>query len=152
MDNLVLIRVAAALHEELARAILRDVREDPPHRLRLIFDGPGRVHSVAVSLRPELPWIGRPAGRRDDDRRRSGRFAATLAKALRGTPLESVEKPTADRWLRLRFASGQTLVAELATHGANLVLLDTQGRTLVCARHPRSARTVSYTHLTLPTN
>ena len=32
------------------------------------------------------------------------------------------------------------MIAELATHGANLVLLDAQGRTLASARKPKSAQ------------
>lgn len=140
MDNLVLIRVAAELDRELQRAVLREVRDEGRHRLRLIFDGPQRVHSVLVSLRPELPWIGRPAGQGERPRRLADRFAAAVNRALQGVPVSGVEKPTADRWVRLRFADGRALVAELATHGANLVLVEPDGATAAAARSPRSAR------------
>lgn len=140
MDNLILIRVAQALDRELSGSALREVREESTHRLRIFFAGPERVRSVLLSLRPELPWIGRPAGRWEGLRRRTAKLAAALNRALEGTRLDGVEKPTVDRWVRFRFADGQALVAELATHGANLVLVDAGGRNVVCARRPKSAR------------
>jgi predicted ribosome quality control (RQC) complex YloA/Tae2 family protein len=51
----------------------------------------------------------------------------------------SVEKATADRLVTIRFADGQALVAELATHGANLLLLDGRRIVVASARRPRSA-------------
>ena len=61
-------------------------------------------------------------------------------KLLRGAVLETVSKPTFDRVLRLDFADGHAVIAELATHGANLVMLDARGRTLATARKPRSSQ------------
>jgi predicted ribosome quality control (RQC) complex YloA/Tae2 family protein len=140
VDNLVLIRVAAALDRELARAALREVREESHHRLRLLFAGERRGHSILVSLRPELPWLAHPSERFKGPRGRTGKLGAALSRALRGTLLAAVEKPTADRWVALRFNDGQALVVELATHGANLILLDGEGKTVLAARSPRSAR------------
>jgi predicted ribosome quality control (RQC) complex YloA/Tae2 family protein len=140
LDNLVLIRVTAALDERLARSVLRDFREESLHRFRLIFEGEDRTRSVLVSLRPELPWIGRPVGRWEGPSPRPSSFAATCRKQLRGAVLERGEKPSFDRVVRLRFAEGRALVAELATHGANLVLLDSEGGTVACARRSKSSQ------------
>lgn len=139
MDNLVLIRVAAALHLPFRRALLRELREEATGRFRLIFEIETRTDSIVVSIRPDLPWIGRPAGRFEGVRRPPGPFAAACAKALRGTVLEAVEKLGADRIVALRFAGGRTLVAELATHRANLVLVDPSGTVAASARRPRAA-------------
>jgi predicted ribosome quality control (RQC) complex YloA/Tae2 family protein len=140
VDNLVLIRVAAALDRELRQVVLREAREEGRHRFRLLFAGERRVHSVLVSLRPELPWIGRPCRRWSGPRGRQGKFAAAINRALQGTRLAAVDKPTPDRWVSLRFVDGQSLIAELATHGANLVLLDRVGKTVAAARSPRKSR------------
>lgn len=140
MDNLVLIRVTAALDERLARSVLRDLREESLHRFRLIFEGRDRTRSVLVSLRPELPWIGRPVGRWEGPSPRPSSFAGACRKQLRGAVLERVEKLSDDRVVRLRFAEGRALVAELATHGANLVLLDREGKTVACARRSKAAQ------------
>ena len=140
MDNLVLIRVVAALRSALARAVLRDVREESPHRSRWIFEVPQGTRSVLISLRPELPWIGRPAGRPLVGRAHSTPVGALARKLLRGSVLARVSKPTPDRIVRLEFAEGHVLIVELATHGANLILLDERGRTLATARRPKSAQ------------
>jgi predicted ribosome quality control (RQC) complex YloA/Tae2 family protein len=93
-----------------------------------------------ISLRPELPWIGTPARRWEGPKRPPGKFAAAVQRTLRGVPVRRIEKPTADRWIRIGFAGGRALVAELATHGANLVLIDGDGTVLGAARNPRSSR------------
>ena len=62
MDNLVLIRVAAALQAGLDGAVLRDLQEESRQRFRLIFDREAGPATLIVSLRPEQPWAGRPAG------------------------------------------------------------------------------------------
>jgi predicted ribosome quality control (RQC) complex YloA/Tae2 family protein len=141
MDNLVLIRVAAALDDELRATVLEDVRKDGLHRYRLAFRKADRRRSVLVSLRPELPWIGSPAVRRKGKAARRGdAFEATCRRALAGTVVESVGKPSSDRVVVIRFADGHALVAELATHGANLILLGREGVVDAAARNPRAAR------------
>jgi predicted ribosome quality control (RQC) complex YloA/Tae2 family protein len=140
LDNLVLIRVAAALRDSLARAVLRDVKEESRHRSRWIFDLPQGTRSVLISMRPELPWIGRPAGRPLAGVTHSNAVGAQARKMLRGAVLARVSKPTADRIVRLEFADGHAVIVELATHGANLILLDQRGRTLATARRPKSSQ------------
>jgi predicted ribosome quality control (RQC) complex YloA/Tae2 family protein len=141
MDNLVLIRVAAALDGDLRATVLDEVRSDGLHRYRLAFHEGDRRRTVVVSLRPELPWIGRPAvRRRRKSARRADAFAATTRRALAGTVVESVDKPSSDRVVVIRFADGHALVAELATHGANLILLGPEGVVAAAARNPRAAR------------
>jgi len=140
MDNLVLISIARALAWDLARGILREVRDEPPHRIRLVFDKPDRTISVRISLRPELPWIGRPLGRSEGPRRSPSRFAALLQRSLQGAVLAEVAKAPVDRLLTFHFADESRLVAELTTHGANLILIDPQGHVTGMARRPRSAR------------
>ncbi len=129
----------ATLDGALRRAVLRELREPASHRYQLFFEREGSRSSVVVSLRPELPWIGRPAVRWEGPRRPPGPFAAVCARTLTGGVLEAVEKLGADRGVVFRFAGGPALVAELVTHGANLVLLDAAGRNVATARHPRSA-------------
>jgi len=140
LDNLVLIRVAAALRTSLARAVLRDVKEESRHRSRWIFELPQGTRSVLISLRPELPWIGRPAGRPVAGATHPNAVGAQARKLLRGAVLATVSKPTADRIVRLEFAEGHAVIVELATHGANLILLDERGRTLAAARRPKSSQ------------
>ena len=78
MDNLVLVRVASTLNEQLRSAVVEDVHSDGRHRYRLGLRAEERRRSVVVSLRPELPWIGGPAVRRKGKAARRGdAFAAT---------------------------------------------------------------------------
>ena len=51
MDNLVLVRVAAALDASLAGAILRDLREEAPGRIRLALEAGARPRSATVVIR-----------------------------------------------------------------------------------------------------
>ncbi len=139
MDNLVLIRVAAAIAPAIEGAVLRDFHEDSPQRFRLVFEGGGHAASLVVSLDPVLPWIGRPAVRWDGARRTPGSFAGRSAHALQGLRVEGFRKAGTDRVAVLAFADGQSLVAELATHGANLVHVDATGNVAASARHPRKA-------------
>jgi predicted ribosome quality control (RQC) complex YloA/Tae2 family protein len=140
VDNLVLIRVAAAIGEGFSGAVLRDVRMEGLHRWRLVFEQNARGVSLIVSLRPELPWIGRPMGRWEGSSQSRGPFGALLLRALGGRVLARAEKATADRVVTFSFGDGGALVAELATHGANLILLDGAGRVLASVRKPRSAQ------------
>jgi len=140
LDNLVMIRVVGALDEGLRGAVLREFREESAHRFRLRFEREGRYLSLLISLAPREPWIGRPAGRWLGPKRKPGPFTAACSRSLDGGVLTRAAKPGADRAARLEFADGRRLVAELATHRANLVLLDPQGSVVVAARKPRSSR------------
>lgn len=137
MDNLVLIRVVRHLRRSLERAALADLREESSHRFRLLWTGETGQRTVLISLRPELPWIGRPVGSWPSSQGAGVRFAAVCRRALKGSVLTTLEKSDADRVVFLRFAGGESLVAELATHRANLVLLDGRGRVSAAARRPR---------------
>jgi predicted ribosome quality control (RQC) complex YloA/Tae2 family protein len=137
MDNLVLIRVAASLAPRLEGGTLAEIREESPFRLRLMFEREGRFAALCVSLDPVLPWIGTPCVRKEGPRRAPGPFAPKATRALHGLRLLSVKKAAAERVVTLHFADGQTLVIELATHAANLIHVDSAGRTMGSARHPR---------------
>lgn len=140
MDNLVLIRVAAALDGQLAGAVFGDCREESAHRYRMLFRRDDRTVSVLVSLKPELPWIGRPQGRWPAERRSAGPFAGRCRRSLTGAVVRHLRKDAADRRVRLAFADGRSLCIELATHGANLILLDPRETVIAVARRPRKAR------------
>ena len=140
MDNLVLIRVTADLDAALRRAVLEEIGGEGVHRYRLSFRTVDGRATVLVSLRPELPWIGRPTLPRRAAFRRAEPFVAQCRKALTGSVVDSVGKPGSDRTIVLRFGNRHALVAELATHGANLVLLGPGDRILGAARSPRAAR------------
>ncbi|MDX1389010.1 MAG: NFACT family protein, partial [Acidobacteriota bacterium] len=155
MDNLVLIRVVSDLSRVLSRAVLKAMRSDGPHRYSLRFEKGERGFTVAISLRPELPWLGRPVVRRKRGTGRSDPFVGTCTRALVGGIVESIEKPGFDRVVVFGFSRGPALVAELATHKANLILLGSHREVVACARHPRSSRQrlapgASYEPPTLP--
>ena len=143
MDNLVLVRVAAALETSLAGAVLRDLREEAPGRIRLTFEAAERPRTVVACLRPDEPWIGRPVLRAREARGvaagQAAAFAAQARKALVGAVVRGVLKPGIDRVVRIDFAEGHALVAELATHRANLLLLERGDRIVGSVRRPRSA-------------
>jgi predicted ribosome quality control (RQC) complex YloA/Tae2 family protein len=140
MDNLILMRVAQVLGRELERGVLEDVGAEGLHRFRFAFRTERSAAAVVVSLRPELPWIGRPGRRRRSTRRREEPFAALCRRTLGGAVLRSVEKPLSDRSVVFRFGDGHAVVAELATHGANLVLLGHGDQVMAAARRPKAAR------------
>jgi predicted ribosome quality control (RQC) complex YloA/Tae2 family protein len=139
MDNLVLIRAAAAIAPAVQGTVLRDILEDSPQRFRLVFEGDGRAATIVISLDPVLPWIGRPALRGEGARRTPGSFAGRVERSLVGLRVKALRKAGADRVVILDLADGQALVAELATHGANLVHVDAAGNVVGSARHPRKA-------------
>jgi len=136
VDNLVLVRVAAALAAEIEGSLLVHVGEETETRFRLVFESGGRRIGVTASLHPVLPWIGRPPGpSASRGQPAKTAFAAGLAKAFRGLRVARVEKLGPDRVLVVAFSDGSALVAELLTHGANLVHLDGSRRVVACARH-----------------
>ena len=138
MDNWLLTAAAHALHRRLAGAVLADWFQEAGHRFRLGWTHDDATIWTSISLLPEAPWIGEsgPAPRK---RPPSGRFAASMRRQLAGEALTAIEKPTSDRWLRLRFATGRSLILELAVHGANVTLLDEQDRVVESMRRPRKA-------------
>jgi len=140
VDNLVLIRVVQAIDAAFVGAILRDIRVESAQRYRLAFEAGGRRPSLIVSLRPELPWIGRPAGGWSGPRMPRDPLAARALRSLAGTGLVRASRPPNDRSVTLAFSSGDRLIVELVTHGANLVLVDRSGRVVAAARRPRSSR------------
>ncbi|MBZ5640871.1 MAG: NFACT RNA binding domain-containing protein [Acidobacteriia bacterium] len=140
MDNLVLIRVAAVLGPALRGTLLREIREESSQRFRLVFEGEDRAATVLLSLDPVHPWVGRPASRWDGPRRAPGPFAAKTQRTLAGLKVRDLTKAGSDRVLILDFSDGQALVVELATHGANLIHVDSGGNVLASARHPRKAQ------------
>jgi len=140
VDNLVLIRVAATYARSLPGAVVRDFLEDSEHRFRLVFVSEAGLRSVAISVDPSGPWTGRPFGRGRPKRRDPGRFAATLARKLRGAVLREVAKPHAERRVVFGFLDGRALVAELVPHRSDLILLDSSGAVITAARRRRRDR------------
>jgi predicted ribosome quality control (RQC) complex YloA/Tae2 family protein len=139
MNPLVLVRVAQALDRSHRGSVLASVRDDGRDRLRLELAGEARTGTIVVSLRPERPWIG--TVRAPAERARSPRpFAAACARALEGAVVASIAKDPVDRIVRMSFADGHALAIELATHGANAVLLDREGKVLETARRPGGGR------------
>jgi predicted ribosome quality control (RQC) complex YloA/Tae2 family protein len=138
MDNLVLIQVARDL-SGLEGAVLKQVREEDQHRYRLLFTHDDGLRSLLISVRPEMPWIGRPAGRWEGPKR-SSRFAANLQKALSGSKIEQIRKPGPGRSIRIDFSHRFSLVVELAPHASNLILLAPDGTVELPLRTPPSAR------------
>jgi predicted ribosome quality control (RQC) complex YloA/Tae2 family protein len=120
--------------------VVTDLRDEPPHRFRLLLSVSERPRTILISLDPNLPWIGRPHGRRRRLRIAPGVFAPLAARRLRGAALVEVAKPAAERCVTLHFSDGRALAVELLTHGANLILLDPEGRIEAVARRPRGSR------------
>ncbi len=141
MDNLVLMRVAPALDLALRGTLLVALQEEAAARFRLVFESADeRRSALIVSLDPVLPWVGSPCGPRWRPRRVAGPFASQAGRALSGSRVRGLRKPGPDRVISIDFADGQALIAELATHGANLIHLDPAGAVVSAARHPRSAQ------------
>jgi predicted ribosome quality control (RQC) complex YloA/Tae2 family protein len=121
----------------LAGSILEELRQQSGERLRLVFASGGGTLPLVVSLHPELPWIGRPALRWDGPVWSPEAFVNTASRSLIGRRIDSVLKEGADRSLRLDFGPHAGLAIELATHGANVVLLGEGGRVEAAMRHPK---------------
>jgi len=112
--------------------------------LRLVFASGSHTFPLVISLHPELPWIGRPALRWEGPAWSPDAFVNAASRALAGRRVVSVRKEGADRSLRMDFAPDAGLAIELATHGANVVLLGEGGRVELAMRHPkRSAERLS---------
>jgi predicted ribosome quality control (RQC) complex YloA/Tae2 family protein len=139
VDNLVLVRAAAAIGSAIRGTVFRGLREEGPQRFRLVFDGEERTVAFVVSLDPVLPWIGRAFARREGPPHATGALSGPTARSLAGLRVRDLRKGGADRVVFLELADGQALVAELATHGANLIHLDRAGVVVASARHPRKA-------------
>ncbi len=139
MDNLVLFQVANDLNSTLAGSVLREVREEDLHRFRLLFEHPDGNRSLLISMRPESPWIGRPAGRWQGRKRGPSRFAALLARKLGSSLVERVAKPGPDRICRIDFSHHHSLILELTMHRANIVLLGPGDMVQDSLRTPPSA-------------
>lgn len=141
MDNQLLNAVVESLASRLATRRLEDVRQESGHRFRLCWGGVSGEDPlyVVISLDPESPWMGEVLQRPTRKRAASGSLAATLRRALEGQRLERLSKPTVDRWIQFEFASGARLIAELATHQSNIVLVDDGGRTVASLRRPKRA-------------
>ena len=127
MDNLVLIRVAQDAARSLVGASLESLRQESEQRFRLTFGGATELAALVISLRPELPWIGRPQRRWEGPRWAPGAFAVAAARALVGRLVDGVRKPPCEAVLLITLGEGRGLAIELATHGGNLVLLDPGG-------------------------
>ena len=81
MDNLVLTTVAVALSRGLSGAALVEIFAETDDRFRFRWELDGRTLSTLVSLRPDGPWIGRPARRAP--RRPASRHSALVARLRR---------------------------------------------------------------------
>src|SRR5262252_1209837 len=127
MDNLVLIRVAQDAVRSLVGASLESFRQESEHRFRLTFGGRDEPAALVVSMRPELPWIGRPQRRWEGPKWAPGPFAVAAARALVGRRIDGVHKPPAEAALLFTLGEGRGLAIELATHGGNLIQLDPGG-------------------------
>lgn len=140
MDTLVLIAVAGDLARRLPGAVLAEFRQESEHRFRVVFVRDDRGVPLTVSLRPELPWVGRVPRRDTDGKRRTTATAAGIHRALHDRVVREVHRPSGTRAVVVGFAGGSSLVLELAPHGANLVVAGEDGRVLHAARQPRKAR------------
>ena len=127
MDNLVLTSVARELTREARGGVLEEIRQESATRFRLRFARAGATDTLLVSLRAEMPWIGRPSRRWEGPRWSPDPFVVAASRSLTGRRLEAVEKAPADRTVVLDLGAGRGLALELAPHGGNLVLLD-EGR------------------------
>ena len=124
MDNLVLASAARELGSVCAGAPLEDLRQESATRFRLRFAREASGVSLVVSVRAEIPWLGRPSRRWEGPRWSPDPFVGLAARALTGRPLLEVAKRPADRMVTFRFAGDAALAVELAPHGGNLVLLE----------------------------
>lgn len=137
MDNLVLASVARELSRDWTGGVLEEIRQESATRFRLRFALGGSTGTLAVSLRAEMPWIGRPSRRWEGPRWSPDPFIGAASRAVAGRRVVSIEKAPADR--SLVFAHGEGgLVVELAPHGGNLVLLDSRGAVAAALRCSRS--------------
>ena len=138
MDNLVLASVARELARDWTGGVLDELRQESSTRFRLRFAFPGSVGTLVASLRPEMPWIGRPSRRWEGPRWSPDPFVVAATRSLVGRPVVTVEKAPAERAVIISLSEGRGLAVELAPHGGNLVLLDDGGRVVTALRRSRS--------------
>lgn len=139
MDPLVLVRVCASLDRSLQGGRLVAFHEEEQQRFRLTIEIDGRPRSIVVVVHPVHPWIGRPFLPRVRGGRSFGSLGPTISKRLVGRQLTRIGRPGPGRVVFFEWSGGEILAAELATHGANLVLIDSRGAVAAAARHPRSS-------------
>jgi predicted ribosome quality control (RQC) complex YloA/Tae2 family protein len=137
LDNLVLASVVRELSRDWNGGVLEELRQESSNRFRLRFARDGSMGTLVVSLRPELPWIGRPSRRWEGPRWSPDPFMVAASRALVGRRVVTIGKAPADRSVTIGLAEGRGLAVELAPHGGNLVLLD-EGRVVSALRRGRS--------------
>jgi len=137
MDNLVLVRLVIELDDILDEAVLEEIRQESAERFRLVFASTSGNFPLVASLTPELPWIGQPAFRWGGPSWSPDPFTNAAARALLGRRVVGVSKPPCDRSIRIDLGDGRGLVLELATHGANLILLSAGGTVDAALKRPK---------------
>jgi len=137
VDNLVLTRVAREASAELTGSILVEFGQQSRERFRLVFDTPEGRRAFIVSMNPERPWLGRDLRRWRGPRWSPDPFTVAAGKALEGRRVVAVTKDGSDRTLRFDLGAEAGLVLELATHGANLVVLGGGRSVREALRHAR---------------
>jgi predicted ribosome quality control (RQC) complex YloA/Tae2 family protein len=139
VDFLTFLALLRPLRSTFVDAPLLRLTQEGERRFRLVFEVSERRLPLVIGLADRRPWIGIPPPARRH-RGPSGSFAGIAARELQGAVLRGLEGLGDDRVLRLEFANGQALVAELSGPAPNLVRLDRDGRVQGMARWPKSAR------------
>jgi predicted ribosome quality control (RQC) complex YloA/Tae2 family protein len=136
----VLTRLVVEWSSTLVGMRLGGFRQESADRFRLAFASEHRDLSLIVSLDPTRPWIGEAVRRWDGPRWSPDPFVAMVTHTLVGRLVAGVSKLPPDRAVRLDFGDGTALVCELATHGANLVVLGPGATVEGGLRHPKGAK------------
>ncbi len=130
-------QVATVAREVAARRgdRVRAVHQDGPYRYRVALDGQGGRIDLVLDLSPAFPRIhladAAPAPASPSA------FAAAMRQRLVGAHVEGTDATEGERVLALRLRRGSddtTLVFEGFGRGANLYLLDGEGRVLLTPR------------------
>lgn len=139
MDNLALTRIAADFAASLPGSTVEGFRQDSALRFRVVLAGGSTTLVLAISLRPELPWIGRLPRASGRTRWSPDPFAVAAARELSGRVVRRVSKAPGDRALLIAFAGGSGLAVELVPRGPNLVLLGEGDKIRAVARRTRGS-------------